>query len=328
MKILGSILFYSLCSSTLLVINKLAVQSVGSTSIVLIVQFVASVFAVILANAFRPNQVKLENFSRETFLAFSGVVILFCFCLYSNVKALELNSVETVIVSRALSPIGVSFLDFKFLGRELPNRKTFLALLSIAAGASVYAFGESDKSTSSVEKESAHFWLVTYFIAITSEMAFVKFIIDSLPMTTWTRMYYNNLLSIPVIAMTGLITGDFHISSIPFTNQSFCILVIAGLVGVAISYAGFHLRSLVSATSFTVVGVLCKLATVLISRLIWSRSFTYLGYFGLTICILAGCFYDQAPKRPIETKHKRVLQTEVLSRTAKLVIGSKTLKTL
>ena len=322
MDILLSIIFYSACSSTLLIINKLAVQAIGSTSVVLIAQFAASVLAVLVANVVSPKAVHLERFTIQKLIAFTGVVLLFCFCLYSNVKALEQNSVETVIVFRALSPIGVSFLDFKFLGRELPNRRTALALLAIAAGACLYAYSERTGQVSFAGP--ATLWLMTYFVAITSEMAFVKYIIESLPTSTWTRMFYNNLLSIPVITITGVFSGDFKNTSVMNLGDSYTlsILLAAGLVGVAISYAGFHLRSLISATSFTVVGVLCKLATLLISRLVWRGSFTSLGYCGLAVCILAGCFYEQAPKRTA----KKTYDLEIHAQTGKLLIGSKTLK--
>ena len=295
-----SILFYSVCSSTLLVINKLAVKTVQSTSLVLTVQFLASVLAVMLANRWNPAATKLEQLTVSKCTAFSGVVLLFCFCLYANVKALELNSVETVIVFRALTPIGVCLLEYRFLGRELPGRRSFLALLAIASGAGLYSL--SSPTSTRVTDTSGQLWLLAYFAAITSELAFVKYIIESLPMSTWTRMYYNNLLSIPVVLLMGLCSDDLTPSRLNLVTQptwsSFAILLLAGVVGVAISYAAFQLRSLVSATSFTVVGVLCKLGTVLISRLVWRENLTFLGYCGLGLCILAGCCYEQAPKKP------------------------------
>ena len=38
---------------------------------------------------------------------------------------------------------------------------------------------------------------VLYFVAISSEMTLVKHVINVVTMTTWTRVYYNNLLSVP-----------------------------------------------------------------------------------------------------------------------------------
>merc|ERR1719413_174274 len=71
------------------------------------------------------------------------------------------------------------------------------------------------------------------------------------------------------------------------------------VVGVAISYAGFNLRKLVSATSFTVVGVVCKILSVLINDVVWTfagsadKHSNLLGHFSLLICIAAGFMYER-----------------------------------
>lgn len=41
-----------------------------------------------------------------------GISLLFCACLWTNVKALEYANVETVIVFRAMSPIAVAVCDW------------------------------------------------------------------------------------------------------------------------------------------------------------------------------------------------------------------------
>jgi hypothetical protein len=43
---------------------------------------------------------------------FMGISLLFCACLWTNVKALEYANVETVIVFRAMSPIAVAVCDW------------------------------------------------------------------------------------------------------------------------------------------------------------------------------------------------------------------------
>jgi len=74
-------------------------------------------------------------------------------------------------------------------------------------------------------------------------------------------------------------------------------LLAACIVGVGISYAGFNLRKLVTATSFTVIGVLCKIASVLLNILIWDKHANNVGIAALCICIFAGTFYQQSEKR-------------------------------
>jgi GDP-mannose transporter len=68
------------------------------------------------------------------------------------------------------------------------------------------------------------------------------------------------------------------------------------------SYSQFLLRGLISATSFTVVGTMCKIGTVIINCMIWDKHASMEGLIALFICIFSGLFYQQSPLRnPIPT---------------------------
>jgi len=69
---------------------------------------------------------------------------------------------------------------------------------------------------------------------------------------------------------------------------------------------------MVSATTFTLVGVVNKFLTVLLNVAIWDKHSTPLGLFAVCLCLLAGMFYQQAPRRDEE---HRVESTERLPDT-------------
>lgn len=54
---------------------------------------------------------------------------------------------------------------------------------------------------------------------------------------------------------------------------------------------------MVSATTYTLVGVVNKFLTVLLNVLVWDKHSTGFGIFSVCVCLLAGSFYQQAPKR-------------------------------
>lgn len=56
---------------------------------------------------------------------------------------------------------------------------------------------------------------------------------------------------------------------------------------------------MVSATSFTLVGVVNKFLTVLLNVMMWKKHSTPLGLVAVCLCLLAGSFYQQSPKRDI-----------------------------
>jgi hypothetical protein len=53
---------------------------------------------------------------------------------------------------------------------------------------------------------------------------------------------------------------------------------------------------MVSATTFTLVGVVNKFLTVLLNVVIWDKHSSFYGIFSVVICLLAGVFYEQAPR--------------------------------
>lgn len=54
---------------------------------------------------------------------------------------------------------------------------------------------------------------------------------------------------------------------------------------------------MVSATTFTLVGVVNKFLTVLLNVVVWDKHSSPLGLLAVCLCLLAGTFYQQAPMR-------------------------------
>ncbi len=71
-------------------------------------------------------------------------------------------------------------------------------------------------------------------------------------------------------------------------------------------YTGWLCRGMVSATTFTLVGVVNKFLTVLLNVFIWDKHSTPLGLFAVCMCLLSGTFYQQSPRR--NDAHKEVKQ--------------------
>jgi GDP-mannose transporter len=280
------VFLYGACSSTLLIINKLSLWVVPDASFVLLCQFVFSSLTVRVMKILWPDM-DIEFLTWEKSKGFIVATLVFYACLLANTKALQSVNVETVIVARSCSPIAVSLLDHFALKRPLPSLKGFVALTSIALGAVIYVVVDEGFQV------SGYAWLMLYFIFIVVEMVFVKFIVETIPMSTWTRVYYNNTLSLPMAMITLVTVDEMRFLNADWTPSACMVVLLSCVVGVGISYAGFNLRKLVSATSFTVVGVVCKLVTVLINDVIWKQHSNFLGHVGLFICIAAGFWYER-----------------------------------
>lgn len=74
-------------------------------------------------------------------------------------------------------------------------------------------------------------------------------------------------------------------------------LLLSCVVGLGISYTGWKLRELITATTYTLVGVLNKMATIAITALAFPGDTSALGVTMLVLCILFGILYQDAPLR-------------------------------
>lgn len=286
---------YATCSSTMLVINKLAVHFLPAPAIVLFFQLLASAVAVYVADS--AGFVKSEKLEWGKVKAFSIVALAFLGAIFTNMKTLQYANVETFIVFRSSTPILIAMLDYAFLGREMPNARSWLSLVLLLFGAMGYVMVDADFEV------RAYMWVALWFVVFAFDQVYIKYVCDTVPMTSWGRVYYTNLLSLAPVTLLGLGFNEHNtIMDFTWTGPSVWALSLSCICGVAMSYSAFWLRSLVSATSFTVVGIVCKIATVVVNLLIWDKHATPAGLGALAVCLFAGSIYQQAPLRESKSK--------------------------
>lgn len=98
-EVLFAIVYFAICSGTLLVINKVTIEVVRAPVFILICQLSFSSFAVKLGDS--AGLIKSEPLELRKVLAFSLVVLGFVACLFCNIKTLQYTNVETFITFRS-----------------------------------------------------------------------------------------------------------------------------------------------------------------------------------------------------------------------------------
>ena len=79
-------------------------------------------------------------------------------------------------------------------------------------------------------------------------------------------------------------------------------VVLSCIMGVAMSHASYLLRSHASATTAAVVGIVCKLLSVVLNLAIWDKHAGPTQLALLIVGIFAAAAYRQAPLRPPRAK--------------------------
>lgn len=312
-EVIAAIVSYSLCSGSLVLVNKLILHFLPFPSLVIVTQLFASIFLIYGANFF--GVMDIDIMSWEFSKPYLIYTVAFSTGVYTNMMCLNTSNVETVIVARALSPIIVSFLDFVFLGRELPSNRSLMALTLIVVGA--FGYASTDKAFIA-QGLHAYFWPFLYLIVITFEMVYGKKIVKSVNFKTLSGpVQYTNLFGWPPMLMFASMGGEFeklhntveqygatstfdYMAKLP--SHVTALVILGCLVGTGIGYSGWWCRDKVSATSFTLIGVLNKCITVFMNVIIWDQHATPFGIASLFLCLIGGSFYQQAPMRKDQDK--------------------------
>jgi len=138
-----------------------------------------------------------------------------------------------------------------------------------------------------------------WFCLLIFQLTYGKQLVTGLGLKSiWSPVLYTNGLACVPTAIIGTVSGDFAaLARVEWTVAATSWLALSCVAGVGISWAGFKCQQLITATAYTVVGVMNKLLTVLVNVLIWDKHAPPLGIAALCICLGGGALYQQAPPR-------------------------------
>ncbi|KAL5975243.1 GDP-fucose transporter 1 [Asimina triloba] len=303
---------YALCSSLLAVINKFAITQFSYPGLLTALQYLTSAAGVWILG--RLGLLYHDPFVLDTAKKFLPAATVFYLAIFTNTNLLRHANVDTFIVFRSLTPLLVAVADTVFRRQPCPSKLTFVSLIIILGGAVGYV------ATDSAFTLKAYSWALAYLVTITTEMVYIKHMVTNLGLNTWGFVFYNNLLSLMLAPVFWVLTGEYaevfsaarSRSENWFDTTAFVAVALSCVFGFLISFFGFAARKAISATAFTVTGVVNKFLTVVINVLIWDKHASPFGLVCLLFTIIGGVFYQQSvsgggpPPRDESTVSKQV----------------------
>ncbi|TYJ24544.1 hypothetical protein E1A91_A08G267500v1 [Gossypium mustelinum] len=278
---------YALCSSLLAVINKFAIAKFNYPALLTALQYLTSSLGVWVLAKF--NLLHHDPFKFPIAKKFFPAAIVFYLAIFANTNLLRHANVETSIVFRSLTPLLVAVADKAFRKQPYPAKLTFMSLFIILGGAVGYVV--TDKGFTLV----AYLWAFVYSMTITVEMVYVKHMVMNLGLNTWGFVFYNNLLSLMIAPFFWVLSGECGelFASVSGGRDRFELVAF-----VAVCLSCLFARKAISATAFTVTGVVNKFLTVLINILIWDKHATPIGLVCLLFTLAGGVLYQQSVTSP------------------------------
>jgi GDP-mannose transporter len=306
---------YCICSSTMIIVNKAAMQQIPAAAFVNLCQMIFAIGTVFgLKHVF---SVKVDEFESKKLSAYFIYSCGFAAGLFFNMKALAVSNIETIIVFRSCCPLVVAMAEYMYLGRAFPSIRSLSALLLILVGAMLYVYTDKEFAMSGI---SAYFWCFAYFLTICFQLTYGKYLITEIKMEMWTRVLYNQTLGIPITMFMGVAMNDFSkASTLTYSYTALSVLLLSCVMGVGISYAGFNcqvrrclqtsslelwitifcafrlLQRVVSGTSYALIGIMNKMLTIIINATIWDNHASNAGIASLLLCVFGGIMYQQPP---------------------------------
>jgi hypothetical protein len=285
---------YALCSSLLAIINKYAVTKFNYPGLLTTLQYFTSAAGV--WGLGKLGFLCHDSFNLETAKKFAPAAVVFYLAIFTNTNLLVHANVDTFIVFRSLTPLLVAVADTFFRKQPCPSKLTFVSLVIILGGAVGYVITDSAFSL------TAYSWALAYLVTITTEMVYIKHIVTSLGLNTWGYVLYNNLLSLMISPIFWFLTGEHKsvFSAVKSRGESwfqldaFVAVALSCVFGLLISFFGFVARKAISATAFTVTGVVNKFLTVAINVTIWDKHASAFGLVSLLFTLACGVLYQQS----------------------------------
>lgn len=285
---------YALCSSLLAVINKFAITKFNYPGLLTALQYLTSALGVWVFG--KLGFLNHDPFTIDIAKKFLPAAIVFYLAIFTNTNLLRHANVDTFIVFRSLTPLLVAIADTTFRRQPCPSKLTFVSLVIILGGAVGYV------ATDSAFTLTAYSWAFAYLVTITTEMVYIKHMVMNLGLNTWGFVLYNNLLSLMMAPLFWVLTGEYvdvfatlrANAGDWFEPVAFSAVALSCLFGLAISFFGFAARKAISATAFTVTGVVNKFLTVVINVVIWDKHASPFGLVCLLFTLSGGVLYQQS----------------------------------
>lgn len=284
---------YCLSASLLSIINKWAVMKFPYPGALTALQYFTSAAGVLLFGSC--NLLEHDHLNLQTMWRFLPAAVIFYLSLFTNSELLLHANVDTFIVFRSAVPIFVAIGETLYLGQPWPSIKTWLSLATIFGGSVLYVITDYQFTF------MAYSWALAYLISMSIDFVYIKHVVMTIGLNTWGLVLYNNLEALLLFPLELLIMGELKKIKHEIRDEtdwySFEVILPVGLsclFGLAISFFGFSCRRAISATGFTVLGIVNKLLTVVINLMIWDKHSSFIGTIGLLICMFGGVLYQQS----------------------------------
>lgn len=287
MEGLISVLVYSCCSISMILVNKLIMNTyqLDFPNAILCLQTGGALAIIMVAK--KLTLVDYPAFSMAVTRKWLPLTLLFVSMLLTSMLSLRTMSVAAQTVLKNLAVV-LTALGDRFLYGKPQTVAVYSAFALMILGSYLGAKGDQWVTAWGL------FWTFLNILATASYTLYMRAVLGAVSSSIgrYGPVFYNNLLSLPFfLFLSAAELGPFcaAVSESPFTTKA--LLVFSVVVSSMMTFAVFWCMSLTSPTTLSVIGSLNKIPMTFLGMLLFNQYPEAIGYLGIAIAICAGFLY-------------------------------------
>jgi len=316
------ILCYCTASILMTVVNKFVVSGhqFNMTFLLLCIQSLVCVASVAVVK--KAGIISFRDFDIQDAKAWFPISFMLVSVIYTGSKSLQFLSIPVYTIFKNLTIILIAYGEVIWFGGRVTGLTivsfVFMVLSSVvAAWADVNSAGDSAAEivppataalgtglefvSGTMQKLNiGYVWMLLNCIASAAYVLAMRKRIKVTGFSDWETMFYNNLLSIPVLVVFSIFVENWSsenlIRNFPEESRNFLLFAIAfsGAAAVGISYTTAWCIRTTSSTTYSMVGALNKLPVAASGMLFFGDVVTFGSVSAIGLGFFAGIVYAVA----------------------------------
>mgnify|MGYP000057060537 CR=1 FL=1 len=313
-----SIAAYCLSSILMTVTNKY-VLSGFSFNLNFFLLAVQSIVCIVTIGSLKSlNIITYRQFNKDEAKKWSPIAFLLVAMIYTSSKALQYLSIPVYTIFKNLTIILIAYGEVIWFGGKVTTMALSSFLLMVLS--SVIAYYGDNAAVKSHDDAFAlylgYFWMLTNCFASAAFVLIMRKRIKLTNFKDFDTMYYNNLLSIPILLICSFIFEDWSSANVslnfPADNRVTTItaMILSGASSVGISYCSAWCVRVTSSTTYSMVGALNKLPIALSGLIFFEAAVNFWSVSSIFVGFGAGLVYAVAKQKQQKEQSQQLPTTK------------------
>ncbi|KAI7891793.1 uncharacterized protein EV154DRAFT_419836 [Mucor mucedo] len=263
------------------------------------------------------NLIKFKSFDADVAKKWYPIVVFLVAMIYTGSKALQYLPIPVYTIFKNLTIILIAYGEVIWFGGSVTSMMmvsfSLMTLSSVIAGwhdvgNALQSLFEVTTVLSTDTTMIGYFWMAINCLSSASFVLYMRKRIKLTNFKDFDTVYYNNLLSIPLLLLPSLLLEDWSASNLlvnfpPEERQArIWAMVFSGVSAFGMSYASAWCVRTTSSTTYSMVGSLNKLPIAISGLVFFGDVATVSNVSAILIGFIAGMVYSHAKAFPSKAK--------------------------